>query len=425
MPESHDNVARILADAAREGVPVTLSGAGTGLTGGRVPDGGSLLSLEKFRALEIGRGVARVGAGVLLMDLQRAALSSGQFYAPDPTERTSALGGNIATNASGSRSFRYGSTRAHVLALLVVTTDGTVRWYRRGDAVDFAVPALPVRAVTKSTAGYPLRPNMDWVDLFIGSEGTLGVVLEAELKLLPAPDELLAGVVFFKSDDDALRAVDDWRADGSLRMLEYLDDRSLAMMRPTFPDIPQHASAALLVEQEGLDTALLERHGADGWFATDDRGREQFRRFRHALPEIVNGTVRSRGFMKLGSDYAVPVARNREMLARYRERLAGFDYVVFGHIGDAHVHANVLPRSSTEFDAATAAMLTLARDAVALGGTVSAEHGLGKRKRHLLALQYTPAQIESMKGVKRRLDPNWILGRGNLFDAPVLRYPEI
>jgi len=126
--------------------------------------------------------------------------------------------------------------------------------------------------------------------------------------------------------------------------------------------------------------------------------------------------------MKLGTDFAVPVARNAEMLARYHEQLGQEfpgRYVVFGHIGDAHLHANILPRSQAEFDRGRQVILQLARDAVALGGTVSAEHGLGKRKAALLEIQYAPEHLEAMRAVKRRLDPQWLLGRGNLFPVHV------
>src|SRR5262249_30575045 len=188
-------------------------------------------------------------------------------------------------------------------------------------------------------------------------------------------------------------------------------------------EIPAAAGAAILFEDETGDVdgwhARLEATRAlleDSWFATTPADRERFRRFRHALPELVNARVRRNGFMKLGSDYAVPVERNREMLAEYRRRLEGeFDYVIFGHIGDAHLHVNILPTSEEQFAGGQALMLDFARHAVSLGGTVSAEHGLGKRKAHLLALQYTLDQIEAMKEVKRRLDPQWLLGRGTLF----------
>src|ERR1700722_11770417 len=419
-PASEQELLETIGAAARDGVPITIVGARTGLTGSCVPQGGGwAVSLEKFQRLEICPGHAVAGAGVSLDSLQVEVARTGQFYAPDPTERTASIGGTIATNASGSRSFRCGSTRRHVLGLRVAQMDGRVLNVRRGDKVDFDVPELPLPGSTKNTAGYPLAPGMDWVDLFSGSEGTLGIVMEGELNLLPAPADVLAGIVFLISDGAALDVVDAWRRIPGLRMIEYFDSNSLDFLRPHYPEIPSRAAAALLIEQEDGDIDFWADHAPeDSWFAASDQDRERFRQFRHALPELVNDTMRRRGFMKLGSDYAVPLARNREMLAFYHAELTqqSLEYVIFGHIGDAHVHVNVLPRSPAEFEAGQRLMLHFARHAVELGGTVSAEHGLGKRKAHLLALQYTPAQIEAMKDVKRRLDPQWLLNRGNLFD---------
>jgi FAD/FMN-containing dehydrogenase len=417
-PGAEAELLEIVGAAARERIPLTIAGARTGLTGGSVPQGGWAVSLEKFQRMEICPGRAMVGAGVSLEALQAAAGRTGQFYAPDPTERTASIGGTIATNASGSRSFRYGSTRRHVLGLRVILIDGRVVELRRGDKVDFDVPALPLPQTTKNTAGYPLAPGMDWIDLCTGSEGTLGIVTEAELQLLPAPNDVLAGVVFFANDAAALDAAEAWRSVEGLRMIEYFDRNSLAFLRPRFEETPKSAGAALLVEQENGDIDFwAEQAPGDSWFAVSEQDRERFRRFRHALPELVNDTVRRRGFLKLGSDYAVPLTRNREMLAFYHaeSRKHSLDYVIFGHLGDAHVHVNLLPKSQAEFEAGQRLMLDFARHAVELGGTVSAEHGLGKRKAHLLALQYTPEQIESMRAVKRRLDPQWLLNRGNLF----------
>jgi len=299
--------------------------------------------------------------------------------------------------------------------------DGRVLDVKRGDKIDFDVPAIPLPNTTKNTAGYLLKPGMDWIDLFAGSEGTLGIVTEADLQLLPKPADVLAGIVFLPNDEAALDAVESWRALEGLRMIEYFDRNSLAFLRAKFPETPENAGAALLIEQENGDIEFWADHAPeDSWFAASDQDRERFRRFRHALPELINDTVRKRGFLKLNSDYAVPLDRNREMLACYHDGLRPFDYVLFGHIGDAHLHINILPASQKEFDTGQRLMLEFAHHAVELGGTVSAEHGLGKRKRHLLELQYTPDEIESMKQVKRRLDPDWLLNRGNLFPAPEL-----
>ena len=161
-PSSAAEVSAILGEASRAGLAVTVAGAGTGVTGGAVPAGGIVLSLERFRRLEIGDGEARAGAGLLLHELQTAARKAGQFYAPDPTHNAAALGGTIANNASGSRSFRYGSTRRHLKTLLVAFADGSVRELARGSSIDFAVSAVRRPATTKHQAGYQLAPGMDW-----------------------------------------------------------------------------------------------------------------------------------------------------------------------------------------------------------------------------------------------------------------------
>jgi FAD/FMN-containing dehydrogenase len=428
VPANEAALGAALRAASAAGMPVTIAGAGTGVTGGRVPMGGWVVSLEKFTRLEIHPGYSIAGAGVLLRDLHAAAQSAGQFYPPDPTETGAAIGGNIATNASGSRSFRYGATRRWIESLRVALADGTIREYRRGEAIDFDPGTIPLPEVTKNTAGYLLRPGMDWVDLFAGSEGTLGVVTEARLRLLPAPKAVLAGLIFFPEDDAAVDAVEKWR-ESSARMFEYFDVASLNLLRARFPEIPREARAAILIEQE-LESEddpevdrWIERIEASGalaeasWFATSAADRERFRRFRHALPELVNDTVRRSGAMKMNTDYAVPLARNREMLAYYRRRVEEEypgRYVIFGHIGDAHVHVNLFsdpadPKRATEL------LKEFAQHAVSLGGTVSAEHGLGKRKAYLLELQYGPEELEAMRAVKRRLDPKNILGRGTIW----------
>jgi FAD/FMN-containing dehydrogenase len=418
VPATETELLQIVAEAARDRIPVTISGAGTGVTGGRVAQSGWVVSLEKLQRVEIESGRAVVGAGLSLEALQAAAGRTNQFYAPDPTEWTASIGGTIATDASGSRSFRYGSTRKHILRLRVALMDGRLLNVKRGDRVDFDVPEIPIPNTTKNTAGYRLRAGMDWIDLIAGSEGTLGIVIEAELQLLPKPADVLAGVVFLPDDEAALEAVQAWRGLDGLRMIEYFDRNSLTFLRQRFSETPEKAGSALLIEQENGDIDYWADHAPeDSWFAASDQDRERFRRFRHALPELVNDTMRRRGFLKLNTDFAVPLDRNREMLSYYHARLreSGVDYVLFGHIGDAHLHVNVLPNSEAEFKCAQTLLLDFAHHAVELGGTVSAEHGLGKRKAHLLELQYTPAQIESMKAVKRRLDPEWLLNQGNVF----------
>jgi len=410
-PRTEEEIAEILTRASSEGIPVTVMGALTGLAGGAVPKGGWAISMAQFRKLNVFPGHARVGTGSLLREVQAAAIAAGQFYAPDPTENTSSIGGNIGANASGSRSFRYGATRQHVQALRVVHMDGRIVEYRRGQKVDFEVPRIPLPHTRKHSAGYRLAPGMDFVDLYVGSEGTLGVVTEAELQLLPAPGEILGGIVFFSTEEAALDAVDRWRPASGLRMLEFLDSRSMALMEQPY-------GAAVLVEMEGefdLDmTGALEN---ESWFGSSSADRERFRQFRHRLPERIHERLRHAGFVVLATDYAVPLERNRDILAIYRRVLSqnfGDKFVMFGHIGDAHVHTEILPETEREWERGTEIAFDLAKEVVAMGGTVGAEHGLGKRKAHLLSIQYNAPEIEAMRAVKRRFDPQQLLGQGTL-----------
>ena len=244
-PGTVGEVAGVVAWARRHHVALVPQGGNTGLVAGGIPHAGEIvLSMERFsRPPEVDdlTGQARVAAGTPVETLQQAARAAGWEYGVDLASRGSAtLGGTIATNASGSRSFRYGSTRRWVESLRVVLADGSVREFVRGEAIDFDPPVIPLPQVTKNTAGYLLRPGMDWVDLFCGSEGTLGVVTEARVRLLPAPKAVLGGVVFFPDDDAALTAVEVWR---DARMLEYFDIHSLRLMRPRFPETPANAAA--------------------------------------------------------------------------------------------------------------------------------------------------------------------------------------
>ena len=431
IPKDETELLAELADARRQQAPVTIAGGGSGLTGGRVPQGGWLISMEKFRRLDVAQNQATVGAGITLHELHAAAKLSGQFYPPDPTETMAFLGGTIACNSSGSRSFMYGATRRWIERLRVVLPSGEVLDVGRGDAIDFDVPEIPQPAARKHSCGYPLRPGMDWIDLFTGAEGTLGIVLEAKVQLLPTPRELLNGIVFFPSDESALDALDAWRSVTGLRMLEYVDDPALRMIAQRYPDVSDAAKGALIIEQILEDDrdidAWAHRLAESGafeeksWFGTSDADRERFRKFRHALPETALEISVRNGFTSLGTDFSVPVDKNRKMLAFYREhmdRIMRGHYCIFGHVGDGHPHVNMLPTTQAEFDAGSEALTVFARQSVQLGGSVAAEHGLGKRKAKFLRIQYSAEHIEAMKTVKRRFDPEWRFGRGTLFELP-------
>ncbi len=431
IPAEESELLEIVHDARSSRTPLTIAGAGSGITGGRCPEGGWLVSMEKFTKLEIQPGLAICGAGVHLVDLHSAARQTSQFYPPDPTETLAAIGGTIACNASGSRSFKYGPTRRWIERLRVVLMDGRFLDVRRGDRIEFDTPSIPQPKARKHSAGYPLAPGMDWIDLFTGSEGTLGIVTEASLKLMPAPQSILAGVVFFRSEEDALDALDAWRAVAGLRMLEYIDGAALDLIRTKYPEIPTPAGGAVIIEQADFaeaeldawtDRMNLHQALADiSWFGSTDADRERFREFRHALPETVLAAVQRLKLMSLISDFAVPIDTHRQLLSYCRQRLSRAytgRYVIYGHVGDGHYHINLLPANQAEFEQGQRLFVEFVQKAVEMGGTVAAEHGIGKRKREYLKYQYTEKQIEAMISVKKRLDPDWLLGRGTLFEIP-------
>ena len=295
LPESIDDVSELLARANRDRVAVTVSGAGTGTVGGRVAFGGIVLATDKLNHIKsIDRGgFAVVEAGVILADLQHAVDQQGLLYPPDPTERGCFVGGNVATNASGARTFKYGPTRNYVRRLKVVLASGEVIDLRRGEVragangrmrigtIDLSLPSFHMPETRKNATGYFIAPEMDAIDLFIGSEGTLGVICEIEVRLLPKPEGLLSGVVFFTNEADVLALVADARKHADARAIEFFDDESLNFLREKYPAIPSEAVGAIFFEQETSEAteesvlsewmSLLDQHHAlsDSWFATN------------------------------------------------------------------------------------------------------------------------------------------------------------
>jgi D-lactate dehydrogenase (cytochrome) len=464
FPETTEEVAEVLADASRTRTPVTVAGAGTGVVGGRVPFGGIVLATDRLnRIKEIVRedrgGRATAEAGVVLADFRRAVESQGLLYPPDPTEWSCYLGGTVATNASGARTFKYGATRAYVRRLKLALASGDVLSLARGDvradaegririplasgrSIEARLPSYRMPQTRKHAAGYFVEPSVDAVDLFVGSEGTLGVVTEVEVSLLPQPEGLLGGVVFFEGEAGLLSFVREARAESlrtrsekatpavDARALEYFDRESLDFLREKYPAIPRGAAGAVFFEQETTAAteekltaawlAMLERRGAlldSSWFATGARDQERLREFRHALPVLVNEWLARHAQRKVSTDIAVPDVSFAAMLDFYRAALVAsrLRFVIFGHVGDNHVHVNILPRDDAEAARARELYMTFVRRAVSLGGTVSAEHGVGKLKREYLRELYGDRHLREMAALKRAFDPACILGRGNIF----------
>jgi len=452
LPESVEEISEILANANRERVPVTVSGAGTGTVGGRVAFGGIVLATDKLNRIkqivhEGQGGFAVVEPGVVLVDLQRAVDHEGLLYPPDPTERDCFVGGNVATNASGARTFKYGPTRNYIRRLKVVLASGEVLDLQRGDvradaerrmrlgkSIEVQLPHYRMPVTRKNATGYFVAPEMDAVDLFIGSEGTLGVIGEVEVKLLPKPEGLLSGVVFFTHEEDVLALVREVRAHVDARAVEFFDRESLRFLREKYPTIPDEAVAAIFFEQETtaatedavLDQwlALLDLHHAlaDSWFATNEQDQAKLREFRHQLPVLMNEWFAHYRQRKVSTDMSVPDDAFPGLFCLYKETLqsSGLRYTIFGHIGDNHVHVNILPRDEAEGARAREMYVEFLKYAASVGGTLSAEHGVGKLKRDYLRLFYSDDQLREMAALKKSLDPNGILGRGNIFSEQLL-----
>ena len=468
VPENAAELSQVLREANQGKTPVTISGARTGTVGGAIPFGGVVVSLEKLNrivAVDKDARIAVVEPGVILGDLQKAVDAVGLFYPPDPTEWSCQVGGTVATNASGARSFKYGATREFVRRLKVVLADGDIVEIRRGESIADENGSVTINTaggreirtklltyerpnVRKNVSGYFNENPLDAIDLFIGSEGTLGVIAEIELSLVSKPDGFFSGIVFFGKEGDLLAFVDEAKClsfetrrqtacvptvDASL--IEYFDERALRFISEKFPDVPADAVGAIFFEQETTADSedallekwneLLEKHNADlerSWFTTNEQDREKLREFRHALPVSVNERVVKNKQRKVGTDMAVPDGNFASFLRYYKDTLdaSGLDHVIFGHIGDCHLHANMLPKNADEAEKARHIYGRCVAQAIMLGGTVSAEHGIGKLKRKYLAAMMGERYLNEMADLKKQFDPNGILGRGNMFDEDYL-----
>jgi D-lactate dehydrogenase (cytochrome) len=438
LPENEAEIRESLTECVAKKNPLTVSAGQTGTTGGCIPFGGWLLTtrkLNKIINLDKQQKLAIVQPGVTLEELEKAAAQEGLLYPPDPTEKSATLGGNVATNASGGRCYRFGSTRNWIRRLKVALANGSTLELQRGQPLVTRYP-LPHYTMpqTKNAAGYYSKPEMDLIDLFIGSEGTLGIVTEIEVGLVPALQETFDLVAFFPSEEQAVDFVQESKRqeDRAVNFYEFFDENTLQMLKPSYPLIPTNTKAAVYIEQEIVDAndkaymdywaQLLERYGAsldNCWLGADAKQKAELTKFRYSIPEHINEIFKQHHQIKLATDIAVPESKFKEMFGFYRNELRGTSdelfHIKFGHIGDNHLHVNLVAKKPEYFDKACSFVLKFVRKAVSLGGTVSAEHGIGKIKHDYLQEMYGAAGIKEMVRVKKEFDPAFILGRGNIF----------
>ncbi len=423
-PTTPDEVVDVVRRAAAERTPVTAAGAQTSTTGASIAERGILLStraMSRMLDLDERSRTVRVEPGMLLGDLQRALAPHGLFFAPDPTsDEECTVGGAVACNASGPRTLRYGPTRGHVRALTVVLADGSTVEVRRP-------------TVEKNTAG--LFPVQDPVDWFVGSEGTLGIVVAAELSLLEQPAREIGLAIPLPDENRALEFVVAARESASVhpRCLEYFDGESFAIARGADGSASWAPQAGAMVYAEEttdgaeppLDAwlALAEAHGGS---AADVRVYEgaaairEARRLRHAVPATMHERVApflAAGGRRVSTDWAVPyrLAARAVSLARRHARDAGIPPgIVYGHLGNGHPHQNFVARNPEEVQAMERVVERTLGDVLAMGGTVAAEHGIGKLKARWLRLQLSSLQMDVMRALKGTLDPDGILAPGNI-----------
>jgi D-lactate dehydrogenase (cytochrome) len=487
QPASEAEVAAVLR-AATSVLPI---GAQSSLTGGATPMGGLVLGTSRFNQIvEIGRDTVRVQAGVPLAALDAALAEAGRYYPPAPTFPGAFVGGTVSTNAAGAATFKYGTTRNWVQALTVVLASGEVLDVERGRTlahgggffeiecargrVRVPVPEYQMPDVPKCSAGYFAAPGMDLVDLFVGSEGTLGIVTEATLRVLPVRPATCLVFVPFTDPAAGLAFVRMLRAEAArtwqtrdprgidVSAIEHMDRRCLGILKEDGADRhcgvswPDDTALALLVaielppdttpdrafdeigraiETDAPDTALvrlcreLDRAGVldrvEIAVPGDHARAAQLVALREAVPAGVNQRVgRAKRDVdsrieKTAADMIVPFERFEGLLQHYAAAFGrrGLDLAVWGHISDGNVHPNVIPRSYADVEAGKIAILELGREVIRMGGSPLAEHGVGRNpvKQELLAELYGAEGVEAMRRVKRALDPEWKLAPGVLF----------
>jgi len=451
-----------------------------------------ILSTERLTTFEqTGSERVHCGAGVALVTLQKSLSDRERWYPPVPTFTGAFVGGVIATNAAGAATYKYGATRAWIEGLTVVLACGHVLDLVRGEVLadpvsgwrlecghgtrTFKPCTYQMPAVPKCSAGYFAAPEMDLIDLFIGAEGTLGVITDATIRVLPEPPAVAIALVPVGSESSALALVHELREASrrtwherdprgiDVAAIESLDRRCLQVLREDGADrrsevaVPPDTELVLLIQLELAadmsveaayeeiaasldpdppDTALvrlcrlLDQHGlfeqAELAMPGDARRAEQLLAFREGVPTGVNRRVGDAKrdidprIEKSAGDMIVPFARFGDMMAIYREgyQRRGLDFAIWGHISDGNVHPNVIPRSYADVVAGKEAILEFGREVARLGGCPLAEHGVGRStiKQALLRQLYGERGVGEMRAIKQVLDPDWKLAPGNLFD---------
>lgn len=412
LPRTREQVQALVRACRAHRVPVVARGRGTNTTGASVPvAAGVVVSFERMnRILDIRPGdrCAVVEPGVLNGDLQAALQPHGLFWPPDPTSAAfSTVGGNLACNAGGPRAVKYGASRDNVLAITAVTGAGEL--------------IVCGTATTKGSTGYDLHR------LLVGSEGTLALIVEASLRLTPSAPQRRAVRAIYRDVSSAAQAVARLMAQPvTPSMLEFMDGDALRLARDVGgADLPHEAGALLVIEADGdhgtlpQAIATLKRAAAgEGLLALDDAADETAREKLWAARKALSPALRTLAPGKINEDVVVPVSRIPELVdgVQALAREFALPIVCFGHAGNGNLHVNLLydPADASQSERAHAAMARVFGLALALGGTLSGEHGIGLAKRDFMPQAVDAATLALMRQLKAVFDPDGILNPGKL-----------
>ena len=412
-PKSTLEIQAIVKLAAACKIPLYPRGAGTGLSGGSVPvKGGIVMDLTRLNSiLEIDAKnlLAIVEPGVITGDLHKAVEALGLYYPPDPASlKICTMGGNVAEGAGGPRAIKYGVTRDYVMGLEVVTAAGEI--IRIGGRT------------VKNVAGY------DLTRLFVGSEGTLGVITQIIVKLIPKPEAKKTIMSMFPKLDGAANTVPQIIAKGIIpAALEIMDDLAInCVENHLHMGLPRDSEAVLLIELDG-DKEVVEKQApiiaricqdngaSEVRVARDDAESEELWKARRA----VSAAIVQLNPTKISEDATVPRTQIPEMIRRLKKISVKYNLPmpIYGHAGDGNLHPNILTdrRNSEEMERVEKAVEEIFKTTVELGGTLSGEHGIGLMKAPFMKLQFTPEEIHYFREIKKAFDPHNILNPGKIF----------
>jgi glycolate oxidase len=412
-PHTKEHVSDVISIANKYNIPVCPRGAGTGLSGGAVPiKGGIALDLKNMnKIIEINAKdlTVTVEPGVVTKDLQDEVSKHRLFYPPEPgSAGFSTIGGNVAECTGGMTGMKYGVTRDYVLALEIVLPDGSI--INTG------------RKTLRSVAGY------DLTRFFVGSEGTLGVFTRITLKLLPLPEKIGTIISYFKDLDNALNTTDSILIKNHFlpRSLEFVDKTSIEAIRGFSKErIPEEAEAILLVDVDGsesdvandiskIENICKENNALETLIAKTYDKRKAFWDIRRSI----SPSLFKIASMKFNDDFCVPRSKVREVLKKAYElsKMYSIRVAAFGHIGEGHVHLNVIYDDGKGIDLSVHNLVSeILEEVVSVGGTITAEHGVGDTKSEFVKLELSSKEIELMRDLKKMFDPKGIMNPGKIF----------